>query len=481
MSRWILGFVLSLVYFIDLFNGVASRSTFFHNSKKEFVVTNLKESDDFAAFSSAWSGEQAQQSTHKKRSFQQLLLSPKVLYLELSLMHKIQKILNNSLMQTVSIIIHYSFSTKLLTPLLALLSWTISIPKGASITCFLCLQDIVNVMLKWFIQRPRPLIWYKKYQELDKTTFPTKLQDEITRPDSRLIIEDKLQQYNNKKKISFSFPSAHTQFFAGFVYCSLHMSNDEKINSPTNLMSRKYSITMTFSFLAAFFIGVTRSFLGVHWPTDTLFGMILGSSLGLAWAKLNPFHELIKNSYGMIGSTAVASGVTIILIISCIWVQQNFVKNFCSLSSFQEDHVNNGEHQLMHQTKIFIIREKIAAFSTIWSLLSLSPLLNDNNDSSIGAKNSIEFSALRLKVTRIIIGFGGLGVMNFMKKCIQQNKDNLKKKEDSSSNTSSKMNALTSYPILNTDSIAKVFFYVILNLWTFLVVPFVSDILVRRK
>ena len=52
--------------------------------------------------------------------------------------------------------VHYSLRPKIITPLLALIVWLISLPRGASLVIFVCASDLVNTAVKWAVQRPRP-------------------------------------------------------------------------------------------------------------------------------------------------------------------------------------------------------------------------------------------------------------------------------------------------------------------------------------
>ena len=56
----------------------------------------------------------------------------------------------------VSLAVHYSLMPKVITPLLALLVWLVSLPRGASLITFVCASDLVNTAVKWALQRPRP-------------------------------------------------------------------------------------------------------------------------------------------------------------------------------------------------------------------------------------------------------------------------------------------------------------------------------------
>ena len=52
-----------------------------------------------------------------------------------------------------SLAVHYSLLPTVITPLLSLLVWLISLPKFASLITMVCAGDCVNTALKWALQR----------------------------------------------------------------------------------------------------------------------------------------------------------------------------------------------------------------------------------------------------------------------------------------------------------------------------------------
>lgn len=77
-----------------------------------------------------------------------------------------------------------------------------------------------------------------------------------------------------EKAADFSFPSGHTgSSFAAAVVIA-------------GLLPKRYGIVAV---ILAFLIGFSRMYVGIHYPTDVLFGMISGSLIGLLLVKWNPF------------------------------------------------------------------------------------------------------------------------------------------------------------------------------------------------
>lgn len=98
-----------------------------------------------------------------------------------------------------------------------------------------------NILLKNIVERPRPYDIIEGLQPL------------ITRPKD------------------FSFPSGHTG--SSFAAAAVFYRN----------LPKQFGIWMI---LLAALIGVSRLYLGVHYPTDVLAGMLLGVALGYGAERL---------------------------------------------------------------------------------------------------------------------------------------------------------------------------------------------------
>ena len=75
---------------------------------------------------------------------------------------------------------------------------------------------------------------------------------------------------------SASFPSGHAMVSA-IVYLTLGV-----LLTRTHKQRRTKAVIMTYAILLTLMIGLSRIYLGVHWPTDVLAGWALGA----AWASL---------------------------------------------------------------------------------------------------------------------------------------------------------------------------------------------------
>ena len=78
----------------------------------------------------------------------------------------------------------------------------------------------------------------------------------------------------------YSFPSGHTSssFAAGVV---LYL-----------MLPKKYGIP---AMVLAFLIGISRLYVGVHYPTDVLGGMVMGTLIAVGVVKVTEFIEKKHN------------------------------------------------------------------------------------------------------------------------------------------------------------------------------------------
>ena len=415
-------------------------------------------------------------------------LSSKHLEKELYVLHFIQERFSQEstpFFHTLSLLIHYSISPKILTPVLALVGWTLSIPIGASLTCFLCFQDMINILVKWTIRRPRPTLWHEKYYSSGYIS---------SKQTPKLNIEDRLskkREYENND--SFSFPSAHTQFFSGLAFCAIFLFNKKStyhhINDGGNNNFNIESIIV--ASVISLIIGTTRCYLGVHWPTDTLFGMGLGGLFGLLWGMNDPFGWIMKSPNPKLLSLSLATFVTFIFVFLSFQIQNNPAMNV-ERQNLDERQSNSNrelepEDQFLYPTEN-ILRKKIISITTFWCLLVLSPFLpNDDylqshSCSSIGGKSII----LSSKIITPLIGLVGLGSLSFIKeksdkkmKIIQQSCVYHNAAYDSENDTILWVKFVQWFAS-NETVITKGLFYAILCAWTFLLTPLVSHEIMRQ-
>ena len=328
------------------------------------------------------------------------------------LLNSIKKSFHN-----LALMIHYSLSPKVLSPLLALIGWTSSPQLAASLTCFLCVQDMINLWIKLIANRQRPYPFYQTNYQIN-SQYP-------------------FIQIYTKESSSYSFPSAHTQFITGFLFCIL--SN--------NIIS---ILSFTFAYISCITVGITRSYLGLHWPTDTLFGILLGSCLGYLWGKYDPFlrmrhpNPISPRLWSFIRSTLITG----------------FLYAFITLSTNHYTYeLNNDEN--------YILTHKLRALVTIWTTLTLSIFIPPKMDYSSNKSINVTTSKLVLKWIQCTIGFLGLFPILYMEQLLKQN--------DGAHSSTKK-----DFYLWKANSL-KVLLYILACVWTFLLAPRLSHFIISKS
>lgn len=306
---------------------------------------------------------------------------------EMKFLLDVQQRLPESFMKPFSLMVHYSLMPSIVTPILALLAWLVSLPKAASLICFVCAQDVINQAVKWAVQRPRPR-WYDSEQLLSSS------ESESTKTTPKSTWET-----------DFSFPSAHTQFFSGLAFC-------------TPLLFGK---TLTFPLvllgtLVGSIIGLTRNYLGVHWPTDTAFGFLLGGVLGMLWGRYDPYKWLLEASSPAL-SIGVATGTTLALL-SLLMIVRRMVPpvsdrthNQWCINVLKGQTNTNTDWPLAQLPRgSRRLRTKLSVMSTIWCTLASTAFLCPSCELPSSMILLLEESSLRLhhRFVRAIVGLTGL-------------------------------------------------------------------------
>lgn len=186
-----------------------------------------------------------------------------------------------------ALFVHYLISQEVLAFVLAAVVWLTSLPLGASVIACATLSQVVNTIVKWIFQRPRPQ-WYSA-------------NNGITNVDGTWQ-ED------------FSFPSAHSQFASCFLLCLV---------CSLELQPAWLGATILVTLIA----GITRNYLALHWCSDTLIGWSLGAFIGFAWGTLNPYDMMLQrfNIFSPFWSPVVlASGVVFFLVLCLLGARAVF-------------------------------------------------------------------------------------------------------------------------------------------------------------
>jgi hypothetical protein len=124
-------------------------------------------------------------------------------------------------------------------------------------------------------------------------------------------------------------------------------------------------------------IGVTISYLGVHWPSDTTFGLVLGAGLGTLWGHHDPYAWLVYQGLPLL-SLGVASGMTASLTLLLVLARR--LTPDIDSERLTEWGQNLSSYALEGDTtkaavlpKGRNIRSKIAMLSTVYSLWHAQP------------------------------------------------------------------------------------------------------------
>jgi membrane-associated phospholipid phosphatase len=292
---------------------------------------------------------------------------------ELKLMMYIQQLPG---LRPLSLAVHYSLLPHVVTPALAMTAWLVSLPAAASLICFICAQDMINTAIKWAVQRPRPL-WYS-----DQTGLVTK-------------------HGTCSWEADFSFPSAHTQFFSGLAFCSCVLFGCKNLELSLGLACGFGTL-----------VGITRNYLGVHWPTDTAFGLFLGGALGTLWGRFDPYMWLLQQESPLI-SIGVATGLTASLALLLVLVRtlvgpvdDQTHARWCAnvLSSLPHD-----EHE-MERSASFMPRPrrlgaKIGVITTIWCTLALTAFCPVHLPTAMAEPGG----CIRYRLMQTMVGLAGMG------------------------------------------------------------------------
>ncbi|MBF9016937.1 MULTISPECIES: phosphatase PAP2 family protein [unclassified Oceanispirochaeta] len=138
--------------------------------------------------------------------------------------------------------------------IIAVFYWAVSKKKGFIMASTLLISLFLNTFLKLIFHTPRP------FEAI---------------PD--------LQGKRLETATGYSFPSGHTQGASSFYATLIYLF--------------KNRILRILCVLAILFVGISRLYLGVHWPVDVLGGWIFG--IGTAWYIASRINTLWENPEGL--------------------------------------------------------------------------------------------------------------------------------------------------------------------------------------
>ena len=284
-----------------------------------------------------------------------------------------------------SLAVHYSLLPKVITPLLAIIVWFSSLPLGASLITFVCAADLVNTALKWAVQRPRPR-WYSPSHE------------------SGLEVK----AGNIAWEVDLSFPSAHTQFFAGLAFCAAALNG--------------WSAVLPAAFGA--FIGLTRNYLSMHWPSDTIAALGVGAVLGTFWGRVDPWRRLLEAGSPLLSltaATAFTSGLLCLMVAvrQAVPPVQADIKTYWyanALAALPERARAETRSSAQRQLKPRNLKSKIPMLVTVWTTLAITgfyPMLLP----TAAAEPS---GPLLSRLLQVGVGLGGLGGIMLLKDWVKE-------------------------------------------------------------
>jgi len=290
-------------------------------------------------------------------------------------------------LQSFSLGVHYSLLPKVITPLLALIVWLSSLPRGASLITFVCANDCLNTAIKWAVQRPRPR-WYD----------PTRAKGLINSCGAW--------------EVDLSFPSAHTMFFSGLAACACSL----------------YALPFWIALALGASTGLSRNFLSMHWPTDTLAGLVLGSVLGTTWGLFDPYGRVLAARSPLL-SLGAASGFTVGLLCLMVATRQlvppvagteRAVWLSNALQSLSPEERAETPASRRKQIQPRNLKKKIPMLATVWTTIAITglyPLLLPHAASlpPVGASATS-------RVLQALIGVGGLAGVASLKKTVGEGK-----------------------------------------------------------
>lgn len=158
--------------------------------------------------------------------------------------------------------------------IIAVFFWAISKKQGFIMASTLLVSLYLNTFLKMIFHTPRPF-----------------------------EVLSNLQGKRLETATGYSFPSGHTQGASSFYATLIYLF--------------KNRLLRILCILAIFLVGVSRLYLGVHWPVDVLGGWILG--IGTVWYIASRVSVLWDNTDGLrrflILFMIISSVITVIMII----------------------------------------------------------------------------------------------------------------------------------------------------------------------
>ena len=209
-------------------------------------------------------------------------------------------------------------------------------------------------------------------------------------------------------EVDLSFPSAHTQFFAGLFACASTLAGPR--------------VPLAAAVALGAVIGFTRNYLSVHWPTDTLAALALGTATGFLWGTLDPYARLLA-----LGSPAAslyaATGLTAALLALLLGVRKlvppvpavvasAWYENALASLAPEDRAATLANPRMMLTPRS--LRSKIPMLVTVWATLALTAVY----------PTALPLARLeplgRTGGAQALVGLGGLGAVAVIKAIVER-------------------------------------------------------------
>ncbi|QSX06377.1 phosphatase PAP2 family protein [Sedimentibacter sp. zth1] len=187
----------------------------------------------------------------------------------------------------------------------------------------------------------------------------------------------------------YSFPSGHTQASSTF-WTTLCL-----------IFKKKY--LYIFSIILIFLVGLSRIYLGVHWPTDVVFAAIFGFSWALLINKAFDYIYKSKNYYIIIFCSVIFT------ILTLIFGDNDFYKSSGLLLGLSVGYVL--ENKYINFSNIMSFKNKVFSY-----IIMLGGLLLIKSVLKLFFPSTLIFSLIRY----FFVGFWGFGIAPYFIKKLQK-------------------------------------------------------------
>lgn len=156
--------------------------------------------------------------------------------------------------------------------IISFIMWNVSKPLGYSLTFTLMASSLFNGLIKLLVASPRP---FQVIESIEGKRIAT--------------------------AEGFSFPSGHTQGASTF-YLSIAYGS-------------KRRVFVLLAFVLSVAVGFSRLYLGVHWPVDTIAGLVFGALF--AWLL---FPRILRLSTDTISRQRLSLSTGIVTLVLCLGI-----------------------------------------------------------------------------------------------------------------------------------------------------------------